>query len=196
MIKSQKIFSFPLLLPPLRFPLLPFRLLLLLLPLFYSYAHLHGNEESLTLRYLSDLPASTFDAIAIDQLPQDLMKYHNQKVCIRGFLYRTPEGITYLAAEPDLKTCCVGSQAKISRQIMLVDHEIAFVNDGRVKEIQGRFEVQPLKDDNGQWKRLFVLLDARLIESHNNTTLWGIYLVGFLLVMIFLFYAFRRYQSK
>lgn len=77
---------------------------LLLLPL-----TLFANASSLTF---DDLISTTLAAPP-----------NNVEIEVRGFLYTAPDGRLILAAEPDLKTCCVGSSLKTQQQIILLGGE-------------------------------------------------------------------------
>lgn len=52
----------------------------------------------------------------------NLSPNNNQLIEIRGFLYQDPTSSRWiLAAEPNLRTCCIGSRAKANSQIVLPD---------------------------------------------------------------------------
>lgn len=123
--------------------------------------------EQLNLHFLSELSREVIDELTAGHISEVLQPYHRQDLMIRGFLYRTKEGQLVLAAEPDLKSCCVASQKNINRQVILANSDIAFSNNGRAQEIQGFFAIEPLKDESGYLKELFVLHDARMMERSN-----------------------------
>ena len=49
----------------------------------------------------------------------ELAHVDQQQVRIRGFLYKADDGRLILAAEPNLKSCCVASTTTINRQIIV-----------------------------------------------------------------------------
>lgn len=58
---------------------------------------------------------------------KDAANLDGQLITIRGFLYESSESQMILAAEPNLKTCCVGSTSQQQRQL-LVTGDINLVN--------------------------------------------------------------------
>jgi len=154
--------------------------------------------EQLTLHWLGELPPSALEGIASGQLPEALQAYQHQQVSIRGFVYRTKDGKNVLAAEPDLKSCCVASRGNITRQVMLEGDDIAFLNDGRAQEVQGRFEIEPLKDESGSWKKIFVLRNAAVIQKNNEMHPGLFYLIAGLTfaIVIFLFLCKNKLKNR
>ena len=59
--------------------------------------------------------------LAAQELPlasfTDLQTYSDKEVGIRGFFYRADKDEWILAAEPNLKTCCIGTSQQYSKQI-------------------------------------------------------------------------------
>jgi hypothetical protein len=159
---------------------------------FFMFHYLGGNLHSiepLTLLWLSELPASVLSELSSKQLPDALKKYQHQQVSIRGFVYQTADGSLLLAAEPNLKNCCVASQGMITRQVMLIGNHIPFSTNGRAKTIQGRFEIEPAKDENGNWKTLFILYEPKIIENNREAHHGLLYFsggLGLILIGIFL----------
>jgi hypothetical protein len=43
----------------------------------------------------------------------------NEKIELRGFLFQDKDGKWFLSEEPDLKSCCVGANNKIQKQVLL-----------------------------------------------------------------------------
>ena len=86
--------------------LLFFRIFLinLLMPLIVSHQPLCAEEQPLLISFF-DLDDTVFS--------------NDQLITIRGFLYESPESQLILAAEPNLKTCCVGSASKRQKQLLV-----------------------------------------------------------------------------
>lgn len=51
----------------------------------------------------------------------DFQSLQGKRVEIRGFLYKNGRDEWILAAEPNLKTCCMGSKEKRDRQLLIID---------------------------------------------------------------------------
>lgn len=49
----------------------------------------------------------------------DLQDHINEEITIRGFLYESQDGSYVLAPQPNLRSCCVGSDAKAKEQIVV-----------------------------------------------------------------------------
>lgn len=60
----------------------------------------------------AELPLITFQ--------DDFAKYEGQQISIRGFLYQTADDRWILAAEPNLKSCCIGTEHKSRPQIQIL----------------------------------------------------------------------------
>lgn len=72
---------------------------------FLCVGHVHSQEpETVAFFHLESF-------IAGHPLPQSIK--------IRGFLHKTSDHRWVLAAEPNLKSCCVGSHANRSRQLLI-----------------------------------------------------------------------------
>jgi hypothetical protein len=74
--------------------------------------------STLFLFWLSVVCAQNPQIITISELsdPDILITCCNKSIEIRGFLYEK-EGLQFLAAQPGLKSCCVGSEQKKEEQI-------------------------------------------------------------------------------
>lgn len=88
-------------------------------------------------------------------------KYHNKEVVIRGFIYETAGGEKILAAQPDVKSCCVGSKDKTSEQILLVGN-ITLEDASKAYLVQGKFVVDPKKDESNKIVSLYRLEEASI----------------------------------
>lgn len=108
---------------------------------------------------------SSFDSLAA---------LHNQEVKIRGFLYETPEGKWILAAQPNLKTCCLGSQQKLSQQIF-IEKSLGSKMDNKVPvNIQGRFLINPIWDNQNKLTQLYQIKEAVILPEKSNRL--GVYI--------------------
>lgn len=75
--------------------------------LFMFFSLLFFKIYALPIQISLDKPIEEVDAAIYDR----------QIVEVRGFLYQNSEGQLVLANQPNLKSCCVGSQALIRQQI-------------------------------------------------------------------------------
>ena len=97
--------------------------------LFFLSATCQGGEMAQTLAF-SDL----------DRMDGEGVLQDGQPVRITGFLYTTPDSRTILSPEPNLKSCCVGSSTKRSRQILLDGGGTAFEQSDRAVTVEGVLE--------------------------------------------------------
>lgn len=122
-----------------------------------------GHQESTGIQKVADHQTMKEPiSITFDQLDQGFSFWQvnkslsekvealqNQTVQIRGFLYHKldEEGMWVLAAEPNLKSCCVGNKDKAGRQLivngdMLKDSSRATLLEGKLlisNQSQGYF---------------------------------------------------------
>ncbi len=74
------------------------------------------------------------------EIPASLHDYNNQKISIKGFLYKNNNENWILAAEPNLKSCCVGSQLKQNSQIIIYG-DLPTIPSSRATLIQGKLHI-------------------------------------------------------
>lgn len=97
-----------------------------------------------------------------------------QEVSMRGFLYRTQAGDLVLAAEPNLKSCCVGAPHQVKKQIFVtgnIENPIA----GKVYVVQGNLTVDP---NEGR----YLLRDAHVIQSQINASNWTAFFIVLIII--------------
>lgn len=98
----------------------------------------------------------TFQTLDFYLLKNDVSYLENQKVRIRGFLFKKANQWV-LAEEPNLKTCCIGSKEKADRQLLLDGmFDENFIN--HVIEVEGIF-----KRAEGPFK--YEIRDARFVNA-------------------------------
>lgn len=154
------------------------------------------SVDQVSLHWLSNLPSSVINELSSEKLPEILQPYQHQEVSIRGFVYRTQDGKVVLAAEPNLKSCCVANRGTIARQVILEGSNLPLSNDGRVKEVQGRFAIEPLKNINGDWEKIFVLYDAMIIDKNHQKHPWLVYfLLGGIFIIAIIFYNSQLFKK-
>lgn len=108
---------------------------------------------------------------------------HNQQVIVRGFLYQNSENKWILAHQPNLKSCCIGKEALMSQQIFV---EGSMSPTLQAVTLQGRFQVNPTFNQNGNFKEMYFLDQAIVVSSDYS---YGIYLLILLMCAgFFLFF--------
>ncbi len=98
-------------------------------------------------------------SVASDALDQ-------QVVQIRGFLYTADDGQQILAAEPNLKSCCVASEAKIGQQIVVLGELPS--HQRQAVFVQGRLIVERSMTPNGAAKTRFRLENASIVPAEEH----------------------------
>lgn len=86
---------------------------------------------------------------------ENAAQHDGQLVTIRGFLYESPEAYKVLAAEPNLKSCCVGSASKRERQLLVTGDLESAGSGGSAVTLKGTLVVAmgdkfPLRLENAQ----------------------------------------------
>lgn len=133
---------------------------------------------------LSSLHAEDQQKISFIELSE---QHKETSVEVRGFLYTTSDGKVLLAPQPNLRSCCVGSPAKIHEQIALLDLQKVPITTQAVN-VQGIFH---LDESN-----LKSLSKAKLVEQHRGGYHLTIMAVVATLLLTFLFLRRRTKQEQ
>jgi len=104
-------------------------------------------------------PLAAVLPLTFDEL--DDPKNNHQHVEIRGFIYQTDEGCWILSSEPNLRTCCVGSQKKVTQQIV-INGELGNPSSSSALTVHGKFIKDPIWDEAGDLKQLYRLEEASI----------------------------------
>lgn len=115
--------------------------------------------------------------------------YEDQEVKIRGFLYQMPEGQWLLAAQPNLRSCCVGSELKRDSQIFL-EGNVALAETKSTILVKGTLYREP---NEGQ--HIIYKMRNTVIEDENSSLPVGAMALCLLCVVVaggaFLFQKLR-----
>lgn len=117
----------------------------------------------------------SFDDLMLTELEQ-------QTISIRGFLYQTAEKQWILAADPDLKSCCVGSHDKARRQIYLEDELFLPGQPAQAITLQGRFHHT---DEGPPYYWLSEVTVVAESTSWGAYTFAGVIIIGIALALYF-----------
>ncbi len=139
---------------------------------FSSYAQEPLYE--LKIEELSAIPSTSLQG-NIDSI----WKFHGQKVIVRGFYYDANPPI--LAAQPNLKSCCVNDSNKKLPKITLLNDQIIFEKPtSNVSVWQGIFYIDTVYDKEGALNQLYSLKEAHLVPSalsYMHYVWWSIFAV-------------------
>lgn len=119
-----------------------------------------------------------------------VLNLEGKEVAMRGFLYRHLDNRWILAADANLKSCCVGSKDKSARQIILTEDKSSTYPDVVLSEvvlIKGNFHITY---DNISNKPLYWMDNVVLIQENKNG--WIVLSVPFFGLVLFLLW--RKYR--
>lgn len=122
------------------------------------------------------------------QLPPTLKEALGGTVCIRGFLYRKEPELWVLAAEPNLKSCCIRAETQRFQQIHLIG-DASKIDTSRAVTLQGTLSL------SSDTPFAFLLSDFSIHHSDKNAfypLLWLCLPAAALLVYIYLKRFVRR----
>ncbi|NGX58803.1 MAG: hypothetical protein K940chlam3_01711 [Chlamydiae bacterium] len=116
---------------------------------------------------------------------QELSDLSGAMIKLRGFLYETEDGRLIASAEPDLKSCCVGTERKIRNQVVIVG-AVSPSNHTLPVVVQGVFQFEP-KIHEGKLIQYASLLNAEIVEEESNHEILFILLIVSIVVGLLLF---------
>jgi hypothetical protein len=122
-----------------------------------------------------------------------LGSFDQQQVNIRGFLYPAQNEKWILASEPDLKSCCVGSETKIMKQIYVVGN-IPKETSNFVVALQGQFHINPEKNAEGKVVSLYQLTQALIAPEKASE--WPFMTLVILGCCVFAFFLMKKSLSR
>lgn len=120
--------------------------------------------------------------LSSDSLPE---KLDQKEVLIRGFLYKTQERLI-LAAEPNLKSCCLTNPAIIKTQIIITGLSFEIANEISAVTLKGIFKI------NSQGH--YTLENTTLVENSINPI--PIILILIIITLIYCLYARLKKKKK
>lgn len=119
---------------------------------------------------------------------QELQDLSGTTLRLRGFLYKSDDGRLIASSEPDLKSCCVGTEGKIRNQVVL-HGGISPQNVPFPVTVQGVFHFDPVFQ-NGKLTAYAALMNAELVPEEEGFP-WPL-----LLVAVFLFLTWVVVRRK
>lgn len=107
--------------------------------------------------------------LSFDQLKDDssLAYELHGSVEIRGFFYESHDGRHFLASQPDLKSCCVGTAKKVTQQIVLLG-DIPPIPRQRAVLLKGVFATQPTFNAANELISLYSLKEIEVCQTVGN----------------------------
>lgn len=106
---------------------------------------------------------ATTSPLQWDQFPPIPIPEHHpirekegQQISLRGFWYRLSESEGLLSSQPNLKSCCLRSAAKMNQQVVIknIRREIPL---HQIVTLEGTFHISPEYDGKNQLTQLYVL---------------------------------------
>ncbi|WP_068471294.1 hypothetical protein [Candidatus Protochlamydia phocaeensis] len=145
--------------------------------------------------WMAALSAQQPETVSFEQLldPAKRAAYQNQFIQIKGFPYQTSGGQWILAAQPNLRSCCIGTQATISNQLFL-KMPLADLPTQHALFIRGLFKEDPVYDREGKLIQLYVLDQAEIV-SHPSFPFTALSISGLVLLIGLLFF-YRRHGKR
>lgn len=148
---------------------------LIVIPLHLSIFLFPAALDALSLLELSQHSQSNMPLSAlIKDLESEFAPYHNQPVTLRGFLYKSQDERWILSARPNLKTCCVGSEANILSQVEVHGQSLSASPD-KVVALHGVFRIKPSVVQN-RLEALYYLSDAEITVDNTSMSIGGVLL--------------------
>lgn len=108
-------------------------------------------------------------------------QYHNKEVTVRGFLYQDQQQHWVLAAEPNLRSCCIDSKP----HIMLPADFVGKVTKQPVT-LQGHFHVEP----NHNYR-----MENATFVKESTTSSYGLWLLVAVLGGVFLLRKWTKWTN-
>lgn len=113
-----------------------------------------------------------------------------QEVEIRGFYYISLEGQAFLAKQPNLKSCCIGSKKLIQEQIALSKPLIN--NTSGAITVKGKLRINSKHGHAYEEPYLYFLEEPEIVNKQSHSIWRGLIIFSILTV----FFAYLYYFDK
>lgn len=132
----------------------------------------------------------TFEMLSNHSLNPSFYELEDKEISIKGFYYESNRGESYLASQPNLKSCCVGSIDKLDRQVLLEKHFI--LPKSKAVTLRGVLKTSPTYNEQGDLLSIYSLKNPVIVqEGHNNL----FYVMMFcLMIVVFVFFKKTIYK--
>lgn len=117
----------------------------------------------------------------------DLDRQDQLSVEMRGFIYSAEDGRKILSPTPNLKTCCVGSQAKIADQIVIGSYH-TLPNTTKAITLRGKLSVVPTYNEKKQLISIYRIDHVKTVENTTDLSL----LIGLIIVTVLFYWLYSR----
>lgn len=118
--------------------------------------------------------------LSSDSLPE---KLDQKEIIIRGFLYKTQEQLI-LAAEPNLKSCCLTNPAVVKTKLIVIGIPFETANEISAVTLKGIFKI------NSQGH--YALENTIIVENSINP----IHLISIIIIIILIYCLYARFKKK
>ena len=130
----------------------------------------------------SELPPKVFTFFDLEALSNNESIINGELIQIRGFLYKTDRSEMILAAEPNLKSCCIGSTVKKHKQLLVFGDVGSSLNQKTAVTLKGTFN----SDGNSSFP--YRIEFASVVEERKQSAILlamgGIFLILLLLLTL------------
>jgi hypothetical protein len=136
--------------------------------------------------YLFGAHLLSFDDFSFENANETgmLSSLQGQIVQVRGFWYplSVDEGI--LASQPQLKSCCLQTPAKIEQQLLVKGKSLSSLSPQKALTLEGIFQIQPAHNSKGELIQFFILNQAKEVARPNYSISWVILTGAFMIFVL------------
>lgn len=119
---------------------------------------------------------------------EEFLSLNGQHVQVRGFWYPISDNEGILDSQADMKSCCLAKPTKIHQQLIVKGQVFSHLRH-RVINLEGIFKIDPQYNQNGQLRQLYVLEQAKEVQTNSHFILLG----SLTILILGIYCAFKRF---